>query len=63
MNTKILSQAHTEPVNIVGIVAARIVSGAAVATVAAGAVLVALILVEALSQSPDEIAKEPRPVD
>ena len=49
--------------NIVGIVAARVVGGAAVATVAVGAVFVALILVETLSRSPDEIAKEPRPVD
>jgi len=50
-------------VNVLGIVAARIVGGAAVATVAVGAVFVALMLVETLSRSPDEIAKEPRPVD
>ena len=49
--------------NIIGIVAARIVGGAAVATVAVGAVFVALILAETLSRCPDEIAKEPRLVD
>ena len=49
--------------SIVGIFAARIVGGAAVATVALGAVFVALMLVETLSRSPDEIAKAPRPVD
>jgi hypothetical protein len=41
--------------NIVGIVAARIVGGAAVAV---GVVFVALMLVESLSRAPDEIAKE-----
>jgi hypothetical protein len=46
------------PVSIVGVVAARIVGGAAVATVAVGVVFVALMLVESLSRSPDEIAKE-----
>jgi ABC-type Na+ efflux pump permease subunit len=46
------------PVSIVGVVAARIVGGAAVATVAVGVVFVALMLVECLSRSPDEIAKE-----
>jgi hypothetical protein len=44
--------------NIVGIVAARIVGGAAVATVAVGVVFIALMLVESLSRAPDEIAKE-----
>ena len=46
------------PVSIVGVVAARIVGGAAVATVAVGVVFVARMLVESLSRSPDEIAKE-----
>jgi len=50
-------------VNVLGIIAARIVGGAAVGTVAVGVVFVALILVETLSRSPDEIAKESRPVD
>jgi hypothetical protein len=49
-------------VSVVGIFAARIVGGAAVATVAVGAVFVALMLVETLSRSPAEIAKEPRPI-
>jgi hypothetical protein len=40
------------------IVAARIVGGAAVAAVAVGVVFVALMLVESLSRSPDEIAKD-----
>jgi ABC-type Na+ efflux pump permease subunit len=40
-----------------GIIAARILGGAAVASVAVGVVFVALMLVEALSRSPDEIAK------
>ena len=53
----------SEPVNIISIVAAPIVRGAAVATVAVGAVFVALILAETLNRSPDEIAKEARPVD
>ena len=53
----------SEPVNVVGIVAARIVGGAAAATVAVGAVFVALMLVETLSRPPHEIAKKPRPVD
>jgi hypothetical protein len=44
--------------HIVGIVAARIVGGAAVATVAVGVVFFALMLVESLSRTPDEIAKE-----
>jgi hypothetical protein len=44
--------------SIVGIVAARIVGGAAVATLAVGVVFVALMLVESLSRSPDEIAKD-----
>jgi hypothetical protein len=44
--------------HIVGIVAARIVGGAAVATVAVGVVFVALMLVESLSRTPDEIANE-----
>ena len=44
--------------SIVGIVAARIVGGAAVATVGVGVVFVALMLVESLSRAPDEIAKE-----
>jgi ABC-type Na+ efflux pump permease subunit len=39
------------------IIAARILGGAAVASVAVGVVFVALMLVEALSRSPDEIAK------
>ena len=46
------------PMHIVGIVAAPIVGGAAVATVAVGVVFVALMLVESLSRTPDEIAKE-----
>jgi len=46
------------PVRIVRILAARIVGGAAVATVAVGVVFVALMLVESLSRSADEIAKE-----
>ena len=46
------------PMSILGIVAARIVGGAAVATVAVGVAFVALMLVESLSRSPDEIAKE-----
>ena len=41
----------------VGIIAARILGGAAVATVAVAVVFVARMLVEALSRSPDEIAK------
>ena len=53
----------SESMGIVGILAARIVGGAAVATVAVGVVFVALMLVESLSQSPDEIAKERRPVN
>jgi hypothetical protein len=48
----------SESMSIVGIVAARIVGGAAVATVAVGVVFVALMLVESLSRSPDEIAKD-----
>jgi len=44
--------------NIVSILAARIVGGAAVATVAVSVVFVALMLVESLSRTPDEIAKE-----
>ena len=44
--------------SILGIVAARIVGGAAVATVAVGVVFAALMLVESLSQPPDEIAKD-----
>jgi hypothetical protein len=48
--------------SIVGIVAARIVGGAVVATAAVGVVFVAMMLVESLSRSPAEIAKEPRPV-
>jgi hypothetical protein len=48
-----------ETMSIVGIVTTRIVGGAAMATVAVGVVLVALMLVESLSQSPDEIAKGP----
>ena len=49
--------------NVLGVIAARIVGGAAVGTVAVGVVFVALMLVETLSRSPDEIAKVPRPVD
>ena len=46
------------PLSIVGVVAARVVGGAAVATVAVGVVFIALMLVESLSRSPDEIAKQ-----
>jgi len=53
----------SEPMSIVGIVAARIVGGAVVATAAVGVVFVAMMLVETLSRYPDEIAKESRPVD
>jgi hypothetical protein len=59
---KINRDLGSEPVNVLGVVAARIVGGAAVGTVAMGVVFVALMLVETLSQSPDEIAKEFRPV-
>jgi ABC-type Na+ efflux pump permease subunit len=52
----------SEPMSIVGIVAARIVGGAVVATAAVGVVFVAIMLVESLNRSPAEIAKEPRPV-